>query len=376
MEAEVMELEIDKIIIGSNRRDLDMNFVEELAQSIQEFGLMHPIIVNMEYTLIAGLHRLEAVKLLGWGKIQCTVMDLRGLQAELAEIDENFIRNPLSEREKCKILSRRKKIYEEIHPETKYGGDRKSEKIKSARCGLDFVPAKSFAQDAAEKLGISPSSVERRVRIADRVTPEAMAAFDNADEKFSQREALKLTHIPPEHQEEAARQYVSGKIRTISDYKADEPDTADCGKAEQAEVKTERQTMSPAARENRKQESAPSALKMDSQPGVALPPVKPSHLESKASIAASYKDPVIGEIVADLKDAEKERPCTVGVFMSEFDAFIERLINNVGWFETDEYVDVFPTLTEAQYQALCDRKADVNARMDTFLKFVRRKMKK
>ena len=231
-----MELEIDKITIGSNRRDLDMNFVEELAQSIQESGLMHPIIVNMEYTLIAGLHRLEAVKLLGWGKIKCMVMDLQGLQAELAEIDENFIRSPLTEREKCKILSRRKKIYEELHPEAKNGGDRKSEKIRWPSCPSDFDPPKSFAEDAAEKLGVSARSVRRRVYIGEKVVPEAMSAFDNADEKFNQSEALKLTRIAPEHQEEAARQYVSGKIRTISDYKASEPDTADCGKAEQADI--------------------------------------------------------------------------------------------------------------------------------------------
>ena len=95
--------------------------VEELARSIAAVGLMNPITVTQDNTLIAGLHHLEAVKLLGWTEIECTVSDADGLQAELAGMDENFVRAGLSHRELGDLLLRRKELYEAIHPETQQG---------------------------------------------------------------------------------------------------------------------------------------------------------------------------------------------------------------------------------------------------------------
>jgi len=66
--------------------------IEELAFSIEEIGMLNPITLTEDHTLIAGLHRLEAVKLLGWTEVECTITDLEGPSAELAELDENFAR--------------------------------------------------------------------------------------------------------------------------------------------------------------------------------------------------------------------------------------------------------------------------------------------
>ena len=51
--------------------------LEELADSIATFGLIHPPTVNFindKYYLISGERRLEAVKLLGWDKVPCFVI--------------------------------------------------------------------------------------------------------------------------------------------------------------------------------------------------------------------------------------------------------------------------------------------------------------
>lgn len=122
--------------------------------------LLNPVTVDCGHTLIAGLHRLEAAKLLGWTEIECTVSGLEGLQVELAEIDENFVRADLSPVDYGNLLLRRKEIYETLHPETRNGGDCRSEKIRSAKCASDS--AKSFVDDTAEKLGVAPSTVRRQ----------------------------------------------------------------------------------------------------------------------------------------------------------------------------------------------------------------------
>ena len=44
-----------------------------------------------------------------------------------------------------------------MHPEAKNGEERKSEKIRKAKCNSD--PIKSFVQDTADKVGISSSTI-------------------------------------------------------------------------------------------------------------------------------------------------------------------------------------------------------------------------
>lgn len=150
-----MPVPISEIKVNPGQREVRTEDIWELADSISEVGLRNPVTVDCSHPLIAGLHRLEAVKLLGWTEIECTVNGLEGLQAELAEIDENFVRADLSLVDDGNLLLRRKEIYETLHPETRNGGDRRSEKIRSAKCASDS--AKSFVGDTAEKLGVAPA---------------------------------------------------------------------------------------------------------------------------------------------------------------------------------------------------------------------------
>ncbi len=90
-----MRIPINEIKLNPGRREAEPEDIKNLADSIAELGLLNPITINQGHTLIAGRHRLEAAKLLGWAEIECTVTDLQGLQAELAEIDENFVRKNL-----------------------------------------------------------------------------------------------------------------------------------------------------------------------------------------------------------------------------------------------------------------------------------------
>ncbi len=101
---EHMQIQIFQIKVNHERREVDQETVHQLADSISKLGLLNPITVDQEYTLIAGLHRLEAVKLLGWAEIECTVSSLEGLLAQLAEIDENFVLTTLDAIERGKLI--------------------------------------------------------------------------------------------------------------------------------------------------------------------------------------------------------------------------------------------------------------------------------
>ena len=213
-----MKIKISEIKINPGRRDTQQRNVEELARSIAAVGLMNPITVTQDNTLIAGLHRLEAVKLLDWTEIECVVSEADGLQAELAEIDENFVRAGLSHRELGDLLLRRKELYEAIHPETRQG-QRNGQTAKNANSS--FLETKSFAQDTADKLGVSKRTVEQLVQTARDLTPEAKKTIRDAGDKITKGAALKISRLPPDQQEEAAA------VLTIAPPAKKKPDTAD-----------------------------------------------------------------------------------------------------------------------------------------------------
>ncbi len=214
-----MRIAIGEIKINDKRREAVAERVKALAQSMAEIGLLNPVTVDQAKTLIAGLHRLETAKLLNWTEIECTIRNLNSLQAELAEIDENFIRNDLSSMEYGDLLLRRKEIYEALHPKTKHGGDRKSDKIKSPNWRLDSE--KSFVDDTAEKLGVGARTIQRQLQIARNIAPEVKEKLRDAKPHITQRETEKLSRLKPEQQKEAAEMLVAGEIRKIDEYLTD-----------------------------------------------------------------------------------------------------------------------------------------------------------
>lgn len=78
-------MKIADIQIG-NRHRRDMGDLEGLARSMDELGLLHPVVVRPDGMLIAGERRLAAARMLGWTDVPVTVIDLESvLRGEWAE---------------------------------------------------------------------------------------------------------------------------------------------------------------------------------------------------------------------------------------------------------------------------------------------------
>ena len=141
---------------------------------------------------------------------------MEGLRAELAEIDENFVRSDLTPLEFGELLLRRKELYEALHPETKNGGDHSSAESRTSKCRS--APVSSFAQDTAEKLGVGRRTVERQVQIAKRLTPETKGIIRGSAVPVTRKEALALSRLEPGPQAEAAALLAAGEIRSVEEY--------------------------------------------------------------------------------------------------------------------------------------------------------------
>ena len=165
----IEQVPIGAIATGGNHRPL--RDVHSLAESIQRIGLLQPIVVVRDqdhFRLIAGRHRLEACRALGWTEIPASVATLDDLTAELAAIDENLIRAELTALERAEQLARRKALYEVLYPETKtVSGKALADKRWHAS---DKMSPASFTEDTAAITGTSRKTVERAIAIATRLS--------------------------------------------------------------------------------------------------------------------------------------------------------------------------------------------------------------
>ena len=73
----IKEIEINKLKPATyNPRQITTKQYNDLKKSIERFGLVDPIIVNKDNTVIGGHQRLKIIKSLGEKTIGCIVLDL------------------------------------------------------------------------------------------------------------------------------------------------------------------------------------------------------------------------------------------------------------------------------------------------------------
>ena len=214
-----MKIKISDIKVNPGRREVKQEPVEELAKSIAAVGLLNPITLTGDHTLVAGLHRLEAAKQLGWTEIESTIVGMSSLQVELAEIDENIVRTRLTHQELGEQFLRRKELYEMIHPETKAGTAQAAGMNRAVGNNVGAKLAsrsKSFVEDTSEKTGMSKRVVSRLLQIANNLTEDAKRIVKANN--MTQDTALKLSRLHYTQQVEAASLLADGKIQSVEQY--------------------------------------------------------------------------------------------------------------------------------------------------------------
>ena len=170
----VINIPVESVVTAQDRkRKSDTEKVKSLANSILDIGLINPISIRPNYQLIAGLHRVDAYKLLGMLTIPAIVIDYEAandletaeLLAEIAEIDENLKRHNLTVLQESIQHARRKAIYETLHPEAKRGA------LGGKGINSDILTEKfsvrmdSYATDAAAATGETDRTIRNKTRI-------------------------------------------------------------------------------------------------------------------------------------------------------------------------------------------------------------------
>lgn len=154
------QINVNGIGYADRLRQLDHDNVARIASSMRQVGLINPITLRPQkgtgYWLIAGLHRLEAAKQLGWESIPAIIVDTSDTEARLAEIDENLMRGELSAAERAIHIAERKRLYEAVHPETRNGTNQHSGRVRK----VCEPSSERFTSDTAKKTGTSERKVQ------------------------------------------------------------------------------------------------------------------------------------------------------------------------------------------------------------------------
>ncbi|MGB3639869.1 MAG: ParB N-terminal domain-containing protein [Rivularia sp. (in: cyanobacteria)] len=168
----ISKVSIEKIKYGNNRRPINDEKVEQLKKSIELNGLLNPITVDHNFNLIAGLHRLTALILLGLKEIECNIVTYDSDEnARLAEIDENLIRNELEPLERGRLVLEREKILVKLGMRAKAGDNQYT--LKASENGSEIIsPPPKTTHELALQAGYSERSWQHDKQIARDIAPK------------------------------------------------------------------------------------------------------------------------------------------------------------------------------------------------------------
>lgn len=180
---QVQEIELDRIVPNryQPRRTFNDESIAELAQTLQEQGLLQPIIVRKDgdepekYEIIAGERRYRAAQSLMWAKIPAIVEEMDDEKVASLALIENLQR-------------------EDLNP------------IDEAQAYTELMKANNLTQtQLAKEVGKTQSYVANKIRLL-RLTPKVQSFL--VSKKISQRHGRALLALSNEDQDRAVSEIV------------------------------------------------------------------------------------------------------------------------------------------------------------------------
>lgn len=165
------------------RTEFDEDAITELSKTIDEHGLLQPIVVREyetgKFEIIAGERRFRAVKKLGWGNINAIVNNLTDRESASMALIENLQR-------------------ENLNP------------IEEAEAYTELVKVNNLTQgQLSEQLGKSQSYIANKLRLL-KLNPEVVKGI--ANNKITQRHGRALLMLDDDKQVKAYQQVVEGNL--------------------------------------------------------------------------------------------------------------------------------------------------------------------
>ena len=191
-EERVVEIEVERLRDFENhpfRVQSDSQMLE-LQESIQQYGILTPLIVRPRmdgvYEIISGQRRKMAAEKLGYRKVPVIIRVMQDDDAVVNMVDSNLQRERISPSEKAFAY---KMKYEAI-----------KRKQGRRKCGqIDHYKGKRSLEIIGEECGDSPKQVQRYIKITNLI-PEILEKVDDSTMGFTP--AVQLSYLSEEEQKD------------------------------------------------------------------------------------------------------------------------------------------------------------------------------
>jgi ParB family chromosome partitioning protein len=195
-------------IIVNNKYLRTNTDVDTLIESIENIGLINPLIINDDNQLIAGGRRYSALKKMGREEAPIIKVNEGELKEELISIDENLVRKNLTDLEFENCLRRGKEIFEKLNPDSFEEikiEDLKKPSKKKLEENVDIEApvedeVKTFVKDTSDKTGLSERAIKAAI-LRDRESAHSVKEA-RLNGELGATGANELIKLPQEVQEE------------------------------------------------------------------------------------------------------------------------------------------------------------------------------
>ena len=188
-----LELKLSDIVPNSEqpRKDFDEDALTELAESIRQFGVLQPLLVQKKgkfYEIIAGERRWRAAKIAGLKKVPVIIKDFTDLETVEVSLIENIQRENLNSIEEAYAY---KRLIEEFHLKQ----DEVAERVSKSRAAVTNSMRLLKLDERVQKMLVEDMITSGHARaLLSLEDPELQyqTAQKVFDEKLSVRETEKL----------------------------------------------------------------------------------------------------------------------------------------------------------------------------------------
>lgn len=181
----VVELPVSSIVPNryQPRKVFDPEAISELAETIDEHGLLQPIVVRQykpaHYEIIAGERRYRAVKQLNWENVPAIVQKMSDKEAASMGLVENLQRSELSSVEEAQAYQR-------------------------------LMELNNLTQSQlAKAMGKSQSSIANKLRLLKLIQPVQNAILDK---RITERHGRAMLELDPDQQRNVLMDIVNDKL--------------------------------------------------------------------------------------------------------------------------------------------------------------------